>query len=354
MIHPIHNPLPAALILLLSIPTLADTVVLKNISFDNVRITDIRVDEIFFTINSSNREIKKSLIQVTRINITDEPALNAAEDAYEARDWEKAAEAYEKSLRSTQRPWLHNWSSVRLLDSASKSGRFDLAIRTVISLAESSPETARSINLPMPKPDSAYIPEAINTLNAALKNTKKDATREILLNLLVELQNARGDSSAANEALQRRLDIRAADPNSPQAAKAAAILKLKTIRLALGSKEFDKVIQIIENDSASLTDPSDQAEAIFLLAEARAAKAAASNSPDTWKDVALSYMRVASNAPAGSPFVPASLFKTAEILEHRLKEPQTALLLYQQIAADFKGHDAAKEAEKHVARLKTK
>lgn len=340
----------ATLALLPTTVALADDLVINNLAYKDVRITGVKGDEIYFTF--SGREIHKPVSEINKVQLTDEPALNAAEEAYAARAWDKASDGYERTLRTTQKAWLRDWVSLRLLESANNAGRFDAAIKGYVALVERNPATARAIKLNMPKPDSAYLNDAIKLLNDSIAKSKADAAKELLLNTLIEVHNAKGDLNGANEALRRRMELTAADPSTPEGQRAAALLKLKAIQLALSSKQYDRVLQLIKQDAASITDPLDQAEALWCLAEAQAGKAQNSKDPEQWKDVALAYMRVAAHAPQSSPLVATALLKTAAIHEQQLNEPQTALTIYQQIAADFKNTDPARAAEKELQRLK--
>lgn len=335
-----------------ALPALADTVVVSNLPYNDVTVTGIEGESILFTLRGN--ALRRPIGSVNRITVDNEPAFNAAETAYSDSDWDKATENYEKALRATQKPWLKEWISLRLLDSANKGGRFDAAIKGLIALAEKSPQTAAGIKLNMPQANSAYLTDAVTQLNAAItkaQRDKKDPVQDVLLAHLIEVHNARGDAKGAGEALERRMRLNPPDPNSPEGQRMAAMLRMQTIRVALGNKEYDKVMQLVQAEAENIIEPQQQAEALFALAEAKAGKAAGQISAD-WKEVALSYMRVVAAAPANAPQVPEALLKTAAIHEKQLKEPKTALRLYQQVAADFKGQPAAQSAEKEIARLK--
>ncbi|MGE5610969.1 MAG: tetratricopeptide repeat protein [Bacillota bacterium] len=341
-----------SLALFLSLPAHADQLVVNNLTYNDVRITAVRDGEVFFTIAASGNETHKPLVHVSKIALSDEPAFNAAEEAYATKQWDRATENYEKTLRTTQKPWLKDWVSLRLLESASQGGRFDAAIQAYIVLAEKSPDSVRAVKLLMPKPDSAYLKEAIKQVNAAIDRNNKAPVKDVLFNLLVELHKVRNDLKAANETLTRQMQLKAADPSTPEGARAAVALKLNAIRLALQAKEYAKVIQLIEKDSSAFVEPADQAEALFDLAEAKAGLLGSSKDVAAWKDVALAYMRVAANCSASLPQVPAALLKTAAIYESPLAEKETALRIYEQIATEYKGQPIAKDAEKAIQHLR--
>ncbi len=344
-------------ILLLCLAVLAerasgDLLVVNNVTYSDVRISAVRDGEIIFTIGNSSNEVRKPLAQVTKLNLADEPAFSAAEEAYAAKDYNKATDGYDKTFRTTRKTWLKDWTSLRMLDSANKAGRFDIAIRAYIALAEKSPDAVRAFALTMPKPDSAYLPEAIKLVNAAVAAAKQDATKQVLLGLLAQLNKAKGDLQAAGAALNASAQVSSGARNTAEAARAAAAIKLQVIGLAIAAKEYDKAIAAIEKDFALFTEPAQIAEVLYCLAEAKSGKAGDSKDPDAWKEVALAYMRVVANSPSSAPQVPAALLKTAAIHETRLNEKETALHIYEQIVADYPGQDPAKLAEKEIQRLK--
>jgi len=127
-------------------------------------------------------------------------------------------------------------------------------------------------------------------------------------------------------------------------------LALQMAFLALDQKQYDQAAKTIEGASASFNEPEQQAEALYCLAEAKAATA---KDEASLRDAALAYMRVvarAKTARLNSPRVPDALLKTAAI-EEKLGAAKEALLLYQQVADEFKGTDAARSAADGVNRL---
>ncbi len=337
-------------LMLAGLPALAlgDSVTVNNLPYPDVKINAVKGEEIFF-ITSTGVEVHKPIVHVSKINITDEPALNTAEEAYLRKDWDKAATGYEKTVRTTNKAWLRDWCSVRLLESANKAGRFDAAVKAYIALAEKAPDSAKPIQLNMPKAGSAYINDAIKDLNAAIGRTKNEETKRLLLKLVVDLNALKGDNAAGDKALQDLANTQVAlDPNSPEALKAQVMLKLKGMRVALAAKEYDKVISGVEKEAPLIIEPADQADALLMLADAKAGKAG--EDKNAWKDAAVAYMRVAANAP-GTPQAASALLKVANILETRLGEKDTAIKLLKQIATDYKGQETATEAENQIKRL---
>src|SRR4051812_18013285 len=338
----------ATMSLLLTLPVLADSITVNNLPYPDVKVNGVKGEEIFF-ITQTGTEVHKPIAHVSKINLTDEPALNTAEEAYLKKDWDKAATGYEKTVRTTNKAWLKDWCSVRLLESANKAGRFDAAIKAYIALAEKAPDSAKPIQLNMPKAGSAYINDAIKDLNTGISRTKNEQTKQLLLKLVVDLNALKGDNAAGDKALQDLANTQVAlDPNSPEALKAQVMLKLKGIRIALSAKDYEKVISSIEKEAPLIIDPADQADALLMLADAKAGKAG--EDKNAWKDAAVAYVRVSANAP-GTPQAASALLKVANILETRLGEKDTAVKLLKQIATDYKGQETATEAENQIKRL---
>jgi outer membrane protein assembly factor BamD (BamD/ComL family) len=162
-----------------------------------------------------------------------------------------------------------------------------------------------------------------------------DDQRAAILTLLVDVQTLRNDARAVEAASARLDEIIAKDPSRPEAQQHLARRKLQTAQQALTAKDYQKVLSEIDTVRTLLTEPPQQAEALFLLAEARFGLA---NRSDTTalKDSALAYMRVVahfSNTP-GRPYVARSLLRTAEIHE-LMNEKPIATRLYEQIVSQF-------------------
>ena len=123
----------------------------------------------------------------------------------------------------------------------------------------------------------------------------------------------------------------------------------------LAEKQFDAVITDINSAAALFVTPTDQATALFYLAEAHAGRAAQAESPAAWQDAALAYMRVVAHFKdaAGAPFVARSLLKAAEITE-KLNDSPAAIALYRQILQQHPADAAANSARAALERLKAK
>jgi tetratricopeptide (TPR) repeat protein len=331
-------------------PLLADTVWIKTLPGVDGRVQGIANGKLNYE-TSGGTPRQYPLEDVTAIKVDGESNLNAAEEAFKAKDYDKATSGYERAL-SSGKPWIKEWASYRLLKSANESKRFDAAVKAFISLAERSPEAARAVTLDLPDKGSKFLDDAIRELDKAIKASRKEETRAVLARLLSDVANQKGDAAAAGQALQQMADARIrANPNSPEAQRAKVLLALNSIKQSLAAREYDKVISEIERQAPTITEPADQLEALVMLAQANEGKAGASTDTAVWKEVAIGYMRVVANAPPGSPQAGSALLRVAAIHETKLNEKPTALKLYQRIAADYKEQQAARDAEKEIKRL---
>src|SRR6185295_18904207 len=110
----------------------ADSVFVGSLERKNAVIKEIRDDNLIFEISQREAE-PVPLARVTKLVVTNEPALNAAEEAFAAGKFDQAVDGYQKTLRSTNKPWLKDWSAMRLIEAANKTGRFDAATTAYIA-----------------------------------------------------------------------------------------------------------------------------------------------------------------------------------------------------------------------------
>src|SRR4051794_26224477 len=71
----------------------------KPLELNNVQVTHAEAGQLFFKTATGN-ESKREFKQVVRMRLDDEPALNAAEDAYQAQKFDAATDGYLKALKS--------------------------------------------------------------------------------------------------------------------------------------------------------------------------------------------------------------------------------------------------------------
>ena len=340
--------------LLVSASLRADTLYISSgggnpVPYSNVKILRVVGGQIVYNL-SSGAETRKPLEQVVRMQIDDEPALNAAEQAMFTEKWDEAVDGYTKTARATQKPWLKDWATIRLLTAAQKSNRFDAAATSYVAMLLRDPDTAAKYKPLLPPEGSTFIDSAINDTTAAL-NTKdiKDQQKLSLLNFLLELQRAKKDRSGEDRTSAQIDEILAKDPNNPAASQAIARRKLTNAQRFLESKDYVKAIAEIESAKANFTDPSQQADALFVIAEAKFALASTKKDTNDLKDAALAYMRIVANFKdlPSRPHVADALLKTAMIQE-QLNEQTSAQQLYQQIAQQYPEDPAAAVAKQKI------
>ncbi len=314
-----------------------------------VRIVRIDDQAAIFS-NLAGRESSRPVEQVVRIAIDDEPALNAAEEAFVDAKWEPSVNGYVKTIQSTRRDWLKVWVAGRLLTAAEKAGRFDAAATAFVTAVLGTSKAAPA-KPGMPDAKSSYLATAVQEVETALANAKLSPDqRQALLSFLLDLHRTRDDQKAMAEVLEQMVKAGAVAANDPAAAGALARMKLDVAAIAIDDRQYKKAIDAINGSRGIFVDQKDQAKALFLLAQAT--EGLAGEDPPALHDAALAYMRVVAHckdAP-GQPHVVESLMKTAAILE-RTKHNQAALELYQQIAAQFPQDPAAPAAREHAQRL---
>jgi tetratricopeptide (TPR) repeat protein len=346
--------LAAGVLLGMPLAGLADTVWVGSgasaLEYKNARVTSIRGDTIIYEINS--REISRPINTIQKIHADNEPAFNAAEDAFVAGDWDKAATNYERALQTSTREWVKAWSQRRNLDAATRAGRFDVAVRQFVVLARTRPADAVQALPPLPAPSSTYLKDAVKALQDGINSTNADASKVVMLELLQKIAAHMGDARLAEESARTLTDLRIRmDPNSDAAMRAAVTLLLATANKDLQAGEFDKAIRSIEQSAGRIIEVPDQVEALWLLAEAMAAKAGDSKDPAVWRDVTLAYIRLVAYAPPANRRVPQALMKAAALHAGPLADRPAAIKLYKSIIEEYKTHDVAREAQAELEKL---
>ncbi|MDQ3441133.1 MAG: hypothetical protein M3478_12375 [Planctomycetota bacterium] len=325
-----------------------DAATANAMEYSKVKITRIDETGVIFA-NPAGRESDRPLEQVVRIAIDDEPTLNAAEEAFVAGTWDVATDNYLKTIKSTQRDWLKDWVARRLLTAAEKAKRFDAAatayVTAVLGGAKAPAKPA------MPDAKSTYLATAAKEVEAALQNPKLSADqRQALLSFLLDLHRTRNDQKGMADVMQQLQKAGALAANDPAAAGALARMKLDVAAVAVEGNQYKKALDEINASRAIFVNPADQAQALFLLAQAQ--EGLAGENATALHDAALAYMRVVAHCKdsPGRPHVVESMMKTASILE-RTKNAKAALDLYQQVAAQFGDDPAAAQAREHAQRL---
>jgi tetratricopeptide (TPR) repeat protein len=354
IVYQLRSGRAAALLLSLLLPAVvrADTVWLRSgtaanaLERPNVKIEKIENNLLFFRSSQSDRVTERPLDEVVRVMADGEPMLNAAEEAFAAGEWDKAAANYQRAATMSNRQWVRDRAGLRLVASAEKSGKFSAAVAGWITLLGRDPTLAAKYKPQIPenaKPGS--LDAAVAEVDKALNDNRISAgPKQALTAYQMELTRANGDVKRA-QAIGTKIAGGGAG-----AAPATPELSLQLAFLALEQKQFDQAIKQIDGAAATFTEPEQQTEALYCVAEARANLA---RDEASQKDAALAYMRVVARAKlarVNSPRVADSLLKTAAI-EEKLGARKEALLLYQQVADEFKGTDAANRAAQSIDRL---
>jgi tetratricopeptide (TPR) repeat protein len=335
------GPLLVILVWSLIIPCAAraDSVFDGTLEIKDVTIKELKGDTLVFDING--RASERPVARIKRLIVLAEPPLTAAEEAYASEKWDQAVDGYQKTIRTATKQWVKDWASMRLIEAAGKSGRFDAVAAGYIQMLLKDPAGAATRQITMPDSKSSFLDTSVSDVNNTLKDPKlTNDQRRALLGFLIQLQQARKDQVAEDAAFEQLSKLPGADMNDPGAKRILARRRLVAATNALAAKNYAQVLKEIDSNRAVFVETQSQIEALYLLAEAR--YGLAGNDKTALKDAALAYMRVtalAKNEP-GRPRVVDSLLKTAAILE-QIGEPQTAADLYGQIATQYPDDSAA-------------
>jgi hypothetical protein len=160
--------------------------------------------------------------------------------------------------------------------------------------------------------------------------------RQALLQLVLEIHRARGDTVKAGRALEQLLAAGGAAATDPGAQAALADLRLSEAQLALDAGDLVKAKAVVEQNQANFVEPKQQAEALFLLARVAEASARKGTPVDAGqlRDAGLAYMRVVAHfkgVNGAEARVPGSLLRTAVILED-MGEKLEAARIYRELS----------------------
>ena len=315
--------------------------------------------ELAFTLNG--RPTRKPLAEIAQIQVDGQPALNAAEQAYAAADWDAAVDSYEKAARAASgtasADWVRRFVAGRQLDAATRAGRFDAAARAYVALVDADPAAAAAGKPDLPRGKSAFLDTAVDDVRKAADRATEPAKKQALLSFLLDLQTARGDDAAAADSLQALVKSAGAAGSAADDPARRSLLqqvRLGEAKVALDAGKPDEAIAAIRDHQDVFTDADAQSEALYLLARADRAKAGTDRA--ALEDAALAYMRVVAHfggaggrdgKSGGQPRAADALLAVADIHE-QIGEPRTADALYRQVAAEYPGTPAAATAEKNL------
>lgn len=362
--HPGRAVFPILAVAALACPSRADTVSIRHPNesasvaptvYGDVKITNILDGRIVFTTTLGN-SVDKDLASVVAISIDDEPDFDQAERDYSASHFDRAVDEFDQTIQKTDKDWLKNYCQPLLTDAANKAGRFDKAVEGYINLVLNQPAAAAQYRPTVPPPGSPYLDGAATAISAAADTSGLTPQQQAaLLSLLLDVDRARNDTAAV-DSVATRLGKVVGDSGSPTANLASLALadaKLSEAAAALDQKNYDQAVAMIDGSAELFVDPHRQADALYILAQARDGQAGLKNDPDAWRDAAIAYMRVVANFKdtAGAPHVADSLLRTAAILETRLNQAGEALQMDLSIQKQFPHGSAAEAAATQAARL---
>jgi hypothetical protein len=325
----------------------------KGLPFPDVKVEKVQGSDIFFVSEGSGRETRRSLDQVSRILLDDEPPFSAAEEAYEGGNLAGSIDGYRKAIAASNRDWVKTRSGLRLIEVGNKTSNLSASIAGFAVLSGIDPTSAQAHTPTIPADaKKADLDAAIEQVKSA-SNTGNltPAQQKPLLTLLNQLYTANKDTASAGKVLSKLagVDEATGGADSGDNAKIKAQVKLNDARAQMAAKDYHGVMNTIQENATLFTDPAIQNEALFMLAEAKSATAG--NDKNALIDAALAYMRVVANfgnQPNGT-HVAESLLKTA-VIEEKLK-PEEALGLYKQVATQYKDTPEGKSASENADRL---
>jgi tetratricopeptide (TPR) repeat protein len=324
-----------------------------ELQLKNVTIKSVKDGELYFMINT--RESHRPVAEISRLDLTGEAGFNAADKAFsdaraakdEATAKAKFAEAvtgYTTTMGSTNKPWLKDYAALRMQIAAPRSGRLDAALEAWRTMVEKDPASAAKAKPSVEgiEPKSQYLSFGAKALDTWAKGTNKQDAQRAYLDMLFDVQTAMGDADAAAKTLERRVAL----GGTPEE---IALTQVQLAELDLANKRYDAAAERLGKVNVGLLGEAERATVTYVLTECKAAKMQPTAPADQWKDLAIDYMRVVAGAPQSGSAGPA-LLKVAEIHE-TLKDPETALKIYQQVAREHANTAAGQAAQKGAERL---
>lgn len=308
--------------------------------WENVTILRSKDKSLVFRTGSgteSNIEFEK----IARITVGADPILSDGDDAYVLGNFESAVDAYLKAIR-TNEGWKVTYITPRLAKSAEKTRRFDAALAAYIGYAQTDPPAAIANKPTLPAKGSKLLDEAAKQLETATRAVSDNGVRQALLSLTLDVQMARGDQAAA-EATANQLTSLSGDQSDPRVAAMLVGIKLDQAAVEVAAGRFERVGPLINPVRSKLTEPAQQARALFLLAQA--SRGSAGNDKTKLLDAAIAFMRVAAHFDRvdGRPLVGESLLEAARI-NRDIDDVKAARMLLDQIDSEFTDTPIAQQA----------
>jgi len=293
---------------------------------------------LIWQLKATGSQTSRPMEAVVKVIADGETALNAAEEAFEAEKWDVAATNYDKAINTTKKEWVKDRAVFRLVPAAEKANQFPLSAKAFVQLALRDPKQAEERKPAIPD-DKTQITKAIPDVERALATRQTDLVRGFL-----------GDLYIANGEPEKALKLLAGAPGADQ----NPVILLTRAKAALSSKDYANAAGVIQKNRALFTDPNQQLDALYVLAESAAATAG--NDPVKKQDAAIAYMRVVAHfGSRPNPQVLSSLMKAAALLE-QVGQTAEAAAIYRDVSenAKYKGSKAAADAKAGYDRLAAK
>lgn len=345
----------ATLILLSTSAVRADTLWIGDsmadaIKVDGLKVQDASGDKLGYT-TDEGMVTSKVFSKLQEINIDGATTFNSAEDAYARRDYDSAITGYQSVLESSAKDWMQRRAAVRMIAAGKAKNRYDTEVVAYVALLRKDAVTAAANRPSEPPQHSPYLDAALASIAKGLDDPKlDDSNKSTLLNLQLQIGQVKGDTVAVRSTLQQLVAL----GGGTDAMKAT--LKLADANVAYQSKQYSQAIDDIEQNKGIFTDPDQQIDALFILAQAKYAADGDKSDPNVLKDLALNYMRVVTfgNPLPEHPHVAESLYQAGQI-EEKLNDRGGAIQLYTQLVNEraFAGSPFKDKAETALARLKT-
>lgn len=297
---------------------------------------------------------ERDYARVQQIAVDTDPALTAAEAARVGNQTDAALAGYVKAIRGTSTPWVKAFAARRIADT--QTDKFEPKLVAYVGLLQIASPDADVGKPALPERGSRLLETAVSEVETALKTPQlSDGPKLALFNFLAELHTQRGDETAVTATVERMARSSPTAANDPAVQSQLVGLKVAKAKAAAEKGDFASAGKIINEAKSQITDPRQQADALFILAQAKLATADKADVVAK-QDAALAFMRVvvvAKDLP-GKPNVLASLRATAGVLE-QTSDMTGAIKLYGQIARDFADDPAAAaEAKADAQRLQGK
>ena len=289
------------------------------------------------------------LERVQQIQMDKQPQLTEAETQFAAGQWQAAATAYERAMKSSNESWVKRRSAERLVKSAAAGGQFDKAVAGYVELAELDPVAAIGNE---PEISAQTKPEQLQAAGRLIQGavgSVQPQQQKVLLSLLMQIQNQLGDEQAAAQTSDRLMTALGSNPDqlNERDGQLYSRLLLGRARLAMNQGKLAEAEKIVEDNRQRFTQADQQSDALLVLADLT--RANSDGSRDKLFDAAVAYMKIVAHFKdvPNAPNVATALLRVAEI-HVEAGEPAMADKVYRELIESYPDSDAARTARERV------